>query len=90
MIHLIRCHFYPLFIDQIVLKRSNIFGRASHLKCNLNWNGIALEIGIFKIDNKRLSGRGQVVSLLAFYSVDPSSNPTKVYSFFELFEKERK
>ena len=27
-------------------------------------------------------GGGQVVSLLAFYSVDPSSNPTDIYSFF--------
>ena len=34
-------------------------------------------------------GGGQVVSLLAFYSNDPSSNPAKVYSFFcnIVFEK---
>ena len=35
------------------------------------------------------SGGGQVVSVLAFHSDDPSSNPTEVYSFefCELFEK---
>ena len=27
------------------------------------------------------SGGGQVVSVLAFYSVDPSSNPAEVYNF---------
>ena len=27
------------------------------------------------------SGDGQVVSMLAFFSVDPSSNPGEVYSF---------
>ena len=27
-------------------------------------------------------GGGKVVSVLAFYSDDPSSNPAKVYSFF--------
>ena len=27
------------------------------------------------------SGSSQVVSMLAFYSVDPSSNPAEVYSF---------
>ena len=27
-------------------------------------------------------GGGQVVSVLAFYSDDPSSNPAEVYSFF--------
>ena len=27
-------------------------------------------------------GGGQVVSMLAFYSDDPSSNPTNAYSFF--------
>ena len=27
-------------------------------------------------------GGGQVVSMLAFYSYDPSSNPTKFYNFF--------
>ena len=27
-------------------------------------------------------GGGQVVSVLAFYSIDPSSNPADVYSFF--------
>ena len=27
-------------------------------------------------------GGGQVVSVLAFYSDDPSSNPADVYSFF--------
>ena len=37
-------------------------------------------------------GDGQVVSLLAFYSDDPSSNPAEVYSwpqflFCKLFEK---
>ena len=31
---------------------------------------------------------GQVVSLLAFYSDDPSPNPAEVYSFYsKLFEK---
>ena len=36
-------------------------------------------------------GGGQVVSLLAFYSNDPSSNPAKVYSFFcnIVFEKNK-
>ena len=27
-------------------------------------------------------GGGQVVSVLAFYSEDPSSNPAEVYSYF--------
>ena len=34
-------------------------------------------------------GRGQVVSVLAFYSDYPSSNPAEACSFF-VFEKERK
>ena len=37
-------------------------------------------------------GGGQVVSVLAFNSDDPSSNPTEVYSLSVkfVFEKERK
>ena len=32
-------------------------------------------------------GGGQVVSMLAFYSDDPSSNPADVPSYYEKFEK---
>ena len=32
-------------------------------------------------------GGGQVVSVLAFYSDEPSSNPADTYSFFFVFEK---
>ena len=36
-------------------------------------------------------GGGQVVSVLAFYSDDPSSNPAEVYNFsVKLLLKERK
>ena len=44
-------------------------------------------IKILKLRGKRLwlllgsGGGGQVVSMLAFYSVDPSLNPAQVYSF---------
>ena len=34
-------------------------------------------------------GGGQVVSVLAFYSVDPSSNPTVAYSFSVKFVVEK-
>ena len=34
-------------------------------------------------------GRGQVVSVLAFYSDDPSSNPTEAYSFSVKFVFEK-
>ena len=36
-------------------------------------------------------GGGQVVSILAFYSDDPSSNPAEAYSFFckLVFEKNK-
>ena len=39
------------------------------------------------LDNLSLSlgrGGGQVVSVLAFYSDDPSSNPAEVYNFFSV------
>ena len=35
------------------------------------------------------SGGGQVVSVLAFYSDDPSSKPSKVYSFLIKFVLEK-
>ena len=34
-------------------------------------------------------GGGQVVSVLAFYSDDPSSNPAEVYSFFRNIRLEK-
>ena len=43
-----------------------------------------------KNDTQAGRGGGQVVSVLAFSSEDPSSNPADVYSFFpvkSLFEK---
>ena len=35
----------------------------------------------YKILTRLGRGDGQVVSMLAFYSVDPSSNPAEAYSF---------
>ena len=45
--------------------------------------------GLANLKNKPKKGRGggQVVSMLAFYSDDPSSNPADVPSFYEKFEK---
>ena len=39
--------------------------------------------------NKLGRGGGQVVSVLAFYSDDPSSNPADAYGFFCAFEFEK-
>ena len=36
------------------------------------------------IETKKCSGGGQVVNVLAFYSVDPSSNPAEVNNFNSL------
>ena len=44
-----------------------------------------------RITNQVIGGRsaGQLVSLLAFYSDDPSSNPADTYSFFIKFVFEK-
>ena len=42
---------------------------------------------IYKPGNISYLGGGQVVSVLAFYSDDPSSNPAESFSFFCIFSK---
>ena len=48
-------------------------------------NGLMLQIDVQSVDTSKsfIQGRGggQVVTVLAFYSNDPSSNPAEAYSF---------
>ena len=59
-------------------------------------NGLMLQIDVQSVDTSKsfIQGRGggQVVTVLAFYSNDPSSNPAEAYSFSVkfCFWKERK
>ena len=81
----------PLRNSNGILKCKNIL--TWFLKCvpfqgrsaSACFKGIAIKMGKTYSFTKRCymdRGGGQVVSMLAFYSYDPSSNPTKFYNFF--------
>ena len=55
--------------------------KAQSLKCLISWLKI---FGILKQLLHEGRGGGQVVSVLAFYSDDPSSNPAEAYSLFSV------
>ena len=56
------------------------FGGNIHISEEMNRPNNALDYNNWLHVYKKCHGGGQVVSVLAFYSDDPSSNPAEVYS----------